>query len=122
MAKGGSLYLMQKDRAKLLRQAAKQMGVNFSRSDREKNPGERFAVAKIVPLSDASAAVFYRKTPGKKLALAWFYWLNRTVNPTWQGFFLSYNHLTSLERLKEMLDWIETENFPKNFDDDERTD
>lgn len=105
---------MQKDRARLLEVAAQNMAELFSKKDRPKNPDETFTVVRRMPLSDTSAAIVFRKTPGGKLAVAWFYWVNLARNPEWRGFFVSHTHLVDLGRIKDLLHKVEQYNYPKN--------
>jgi len=80
---------MQKKIAKDLIIKARQVGVNFSRKDREGNVnGEEFALKTCYALSDHTALVTYNKTTTKD-ALAFFFY----VDGYWEYFFPTDKHM-----------------------------
>ena len=105
---------MQQGRAIKLQRSADTAAENFSRPDRARNfTKEKFSVYSLQPLSETTAAVIFLKSSGKK-ALAFFYWINAN-NGHWRYFFVSDSHLLGLRKLEGILENIEMENFPLNF-------
>lgn len=87
---------------------------NFSNPDREHNGnGETFAVRKIIPLSETTAAVTFNKNTGK-IAIAFCYYINQSGGQ-WQYFFPSDSHLMGMKKVEPILDEIEKHNFRFNF-------
>ena len=106
---------MTKDLARALRAKAVEVGGLFSRPDRAKNPGgETFSLIDLRPLSEATAVAYYRKAPSKKLALAFFYYLN-AGHPRWEYFFPTDSHVLGMGKVADLLTGIEHNNFPLNF-------
>ena len=105
---------MQAQRAILLRRFAADFAAMLSNPDRPKNPGEIFRVVDIVVLSEMTAAIKMKKDTGK-LALGWAYWVPRAYNPEWRGFCVTYQHLTGMEKVADLLHDIEQHNYWLNF-------
>lgn len=102
---------MNQQTARLLRNKAVEVALNFSRPDRGGNPAaEVFQVDRTVVLSEVTAAVIFHKSSGKK-AVAFFYYINSRAAPRWEYFFITYTHLTCLDRVKELLFDVEQHNY-----------
>ena len=74
---------------------------------------ESFTVRKIIPLSDLTATVQFKKSSGK-IGLAFFYWI-KSSGGYWQYFFPTDSHIIGMNRMKDMLHNVEQHNFDKNF-------
>lgn len=107
---------MNKEIAQKLEQKAGEIAEAFSNTDREYNhANERFEVEKIIPASEKTAFVVFRKEPSKKYGLAFLYYLKDPKNGYWQYFFPSESHLYGMLKLKAMMQVVEEYNYPKNF-------
>jgi hypothetical protein len=110
---------MRKEVAQMLKAEAENTARVFS--NRANRPAEPFEVHRIIPLSEALAAVIYLKEQGKK-AMAFFYFL-RDMGPErrgqWRCFFPTDSHLLGLRNFLDIKQKVEEENFGLNFDDDE---
>lgn len=85
----------------------------FSRVDRPKNiTQEIFKVEKIVPLSESTAAVYYRKNT-EKIGLCFFYWIN-SGEGYWQYFFPTDSHIIGMGLFGNLKQQVEEKNFDKN--------
>ena len=110
---------MKAERSRQLEDTATEVAANYSKR-RDLNPtAEVFEVRKVKPLSETTAAVVYLKTATekvvrRKLALAFFYWVPSGPQGKWLHMFISYNHLNSLERMRELLDTVEEYNHGQN--------
>ena len=104
---------MQKNRAIELKKFAKTIAENFSRADRDFNySGETFEVYELVPLSESTALIKFKKSSGK-FSIAFCYWINMNGGQ-WRYFFPTYDHCIGMESVKEELRAIEIINFDKN--------
>ncbi len=109
---------MKKEVAKALWQEMHDVADRYSKSDRPNNyANETYEVGEYRILGERSAAVIYDKKPTEKKALAWFYYMTPGSGPKWYHVFLSYDHLTNMEKLREMLYAVEQHNFPKSVND-----
>lgn len=105
---------MKKDRAIELRALAFQVADNFSRKDREFNfSGETFDVEKIIPTSENTAVILFRKNTGKK-GLAFCYYINM-AGGMWKYFFPTYDHCVGMNLVEGYLHEVEEDNFKYNF-------
>jgi hypothetical protein len=105
---------MKKDLVEKLVLKAGMIAADFSRPDRQFNTNQEvFKVEKILPMSESTAAVFFRKEPTKKLAVAFLYWINGG-NGYWQYFFPTDSHVLGMGKIARHLDEVEAENFLKN--------
>jgi hypothetical protein len=103
---------MQKQMAVGLLNTAEHVAKQFSNTDRGGNYlNETFTVSQIEVLSECTAAVTFSKEPTKKKAVAWFYYINSRSKPRWEYFFVTYSHLTGLERVADTLHRVEQHNF-----------
>jgi len=108
---------MKRDLVRLLRTRAEEIAQAFSDPARQKTTGYprlTYEVEEYKPLSEHTAAVFFRKSDGKR-ALAFFYWVQSRTNPRWEFFFPTDSHLLGMMRLSEMLAKVEQNNFPVNL-------
>lgn len=106
---------MQHERALLLQEAAAKTAHMFSNKARAGNVlNETFSVGRIVALGEATAAVVFNKEPTGKRAVAWYYFVNSGRSPRWEHFFISYAHLASLSKVKDLLHEVEQHNFGLN--------
>ena len=100
-----------------LRAAAGDIARVFSRPERKAQfTGEDFQVDRIIPLSETTAAVIYRKTKGKVAAAFFFY---RRRSQRWEWFFPTDSHVLGMVKFADVLLAIERHNFPLNFQKDE---
>lgn len=102
---------MQTGMAKSLKRKAHEVAELFSSPRGGNTLNETFVVKNIVILSEATAAVVFHKEPTRKQAVAWFYHLNSRRKPRWEYFFITYQHLASLERVSGLLHEVEQFNF-----------
>ena len=104
---------MQKDRAIKLKELSKRIAENFSNPNREFNhTNETFEVSKIIPLSESTAIIRFKKSTGK-LGLAFCYWINMSGG-NWMYFFPTYDHCAGFDMLKDQLHKVEIHNFEFN--------
>lgn len=105
---------MNKERAIELKNAALSVAYKFSQKDRVGNfNGETFELVDVVPASDDSAVVFYKKNT-EKIALALFYYLDGST-PGWRYFFPKDTHISGFRAFEHYKSQIERENFKYNF-------
>jgi hypothetical protein len=103
---------MRVDMARQLKGKAASVAKTFSDKTRGGNhAGETFNVERIDILSETTAVVTFNKEPTKKKAAAFFYFIASHKQPRWEYFFVTYNHLAGLERIKDVLYEIEQHNF-----------
>ena len=104
---------MQKSRVIKLKQLSKTIAANFSNPNREFNhTNETFEVDKLIPLSESTALIRFKKNTGK-MGLAFCYWLNM-AGGKWMYFFPTYDHCAGFDMLKDELHKIEIHNFEFN--------
>jgi len=102
---------MNKQIAISLEALAEKVATMFSRKDRAGNVnGETFILRRIDVLSEDTAAGVYQKSTGK-YAIVFFYHIARGRSAGWQYFFPTYNHLTGLGKLQDLLHKCEQHNF-----------
>lgn len=105
---------MNKEIVQKLQLKAKDVANIFSNPERQLNFNrEIFSVEKIIPLSEYTAIVKYRKLPSDKLAVAFFIWINGGEG-FWMYFFPSDSHVRGMELVGRYLQEVEVENFGKN--------
>jgi len=106
---------MKKEIAKELQEFAKVVEERFSKHDREMNFNkEEFKIEKIIPSSDHSASVVFKKTSGK-LGVAFFYYQPNGVGKGWKYFFPTDSHITGMRAFEYHKLNAEEFNFDKNF-------
>lgn len=98
--------------ARQLKGKANHVASMFSEKSRGGNhAGETFHVDRIDILSETTAVVTFNKEPTGKKAAAFFYFIGSHRQPRWEYFFVTYNHLAGLERVKDVLFEVEQHNF-----------
>lgn len=106
---------MNKQIAIELEKFAKVVEERFSRTDREMNfNNESFKVHKIIPSSDHTASVVYKKSSGK-LGVAFFYYQPNGSGKGWKYFFPTDSHITGMRAFEYHKLNAEEFNFDKNF-------
>ena len=106
---------MKKEIAIELQVFAKVVQERFSKHDREMNFNkEEFKIEKIIPSSDHSASVVFKKTSGK-LGVAFFYYQPNGVGKGWKYFFPTDSHITGMRAFEYHKLNAEEFNFDKNF-------
>lgn len=105
---------MKKEMAIALKNKALEVAKTFSNPERLMNKtGETFELFEIVPLSESTASVTFKKNTDK-YSVAFFYYLNGNGG-YWCYFFPTYDHLEGLNQIRNILHEIEQKNFPMNF-------
>jgi len=106
---------MKKKIAFELKAKAEECAKHFSNPDRDFNYSkETFAVLRIIPLSEFTAAVIFLKS-SEKQATAFFYY----VKASWRYFFPSDSHLIGMRLFPNYKFDCEKYNYSKNFKGDE---
>tara|TARA_R100001510_G_scaffold57343_1_gene65095 strand:+ start:4269 stop:4592 length:324 start_codon:yes stop_codon:yes gene_type:complete len=106
---------MKKDRALELNEFAETIAdrfSNFARSGNQNN--ETFMVEEVIPISDDSAVVNFKKNTGK-LAVAFCYYINRGRSKGWKYFFPTDSHLHGFYAFQFYKLEAERKNYEKNF-------
>jgi hypothetical protein len=106
---------MNKQIALELQGFAEEIARRFSSNDRAGNGNnEDFAVDEIIPTSDHTAVINFRKTSGK-IGVAFAYYIVRGYSQGWRYFFPTDSHVNGLQAfLFYKLD-AERRNYSKNF-------
>ena len=87
---------MNKERAKELNVFCNTVAERFSNKSRQGNiNNETFSVDEIIPTSDDSAVVNFKKNTGK-LAVAFCYYINRGRSKGWKYFFPTDAHVVGM--------------------------
>ena len=87
----------------------------FSRKDREGNYNkEDFGVDSIIPTSDHTAVVRFKKNTGK-IGLGFFYYIPRGMSKGWKYFFPTDSHINGFRAFELEKYQIEKENYKHNF-------
>lgn len=101
---------MNKVIAQKLSEKAIEISELFSNPNRAlNNNNEIFTIEKILPLSENTGGIVFKKNTGKR-ALCFLYYINGSFNG-WRYFFPSYNHIIGIEKVKVLLQKIEEMNF-----------
>tara|TARA_R100001224_G_scaffold40055_1_gene22903 strand:- start:311 stop:643 length:333 start_codon:yes stop_codon:yes gene_type:complete len=106
---------MNKERAKDLKEFATTIAErfsNFSRSGNQNN--ETFLVDEVIPISDDSAVINFKKSSGK-LAVAFCYYINRGRSKGWKYFFPTDSHLHGFYAFQYYKLEAERKNYKHNF-------
>lgn len=107
---------MNKQIAKELKQSAEIVADRFSNKQREGNVnGEDFSIDRIIPTSDHTAVVRFRKNTGK-IGLAFFYYIPRGFSRGWKYFFPTDSHINGFRAFELEKYQVEKENYEHNFD------
>jgi hypothetical protein len=75
---------------------------------------ESFSVEEIIPTSDHSACVNFSKTGGK-VAVAFFYYINKGRSKGWKYFFPTDSHVNGFQAFLYYKLEAERRNYSKNF-------
>lgn len=106
---------MNKELAKSLDKYAHEIAARYSITDREQNFNkETFAVEEIIPTSDQTAVVFFKKSGGK-LGMGFFYHLSKGKDRGWHYFFPTDAHITGMSVAFFYKLEVERKNYLKNF-------
>lgn len=98
-----------------LKAQAEVVAKRFSRKDREQNfNNEDFKVDEIIPMSDHTACVYYRKTTDK-IGAAFFYYIPNGMSKGWKYFFPTDSHLNGLASFHYYKLEAERKNYSKNL-------
>ncbi len=109
---------MNKEIAQELKTEAERVSGLYSNPDREGNyAGEKFMVQEIIPTSDATAVVIYKKSTGK-FALALFYYIARGVSKGWKYLFPTDSHILGFRAFETFKLQAERNNYKYNFRED----
>jgi len=107
---------MNKERAKELDVFCNTVAERFSNKTRQGNiNNETFSVDEIIPTSDDSAVVNFKKNTGK-LAVAFCYYINRGRSKGWKYFFPTDAHTVGMNAFAFYKLEAERKNYKKNFD------
>ena len=107
---------MNSDIAKELNEFAQVIANRYSMTDREGNyNNESFKVEEIVPTSDHTAIINFRKSSGK-LGIAFCYYIARGKSKGWRYFFPTDSHINGFSAFLFYKLEVERENYSKNFD------
>lgn len=106
---------MNKNIAIELKEFVTVVATRFSRKDREGNfNNEDFAVEKVIPTSDHTAVVRFKKNTGK-VGLAFFYYIPRGKSKGWKYFFPTDSHVNGFKAFEFHKFIVEMENYDHNF-------
>jgi len=106
---------MKKIQVESLRIKVGEVAKAFSNPERSNNTQrEIYKVAQIIPLSETTAVGVFDKSPGGKKAIATFIYINGGVEGYWMYFFPTYDQISGLTRVADLLQEIEVFNFDKN--------
>lgn len=106
---------MNKQIANELNDFVKVVADRFSRKDREGNyNNEDFKVSEVVPTSDHTAVVIFKKTTGKE-GLAFFYYIARGASKGWKYFFPTDSHINGFRAFELYKFETERKNYKYNF-------
>lgn len=108
---------MNKQIAKELKEFVSTVAHRFSRKDREGNVnGEDFSVDSVIPTSDHTAVVRFKKSTGK-IGLALFYYIPRGMSKGWKYFFPTDSHINGFRAFELEKYQVEKENYKHNFNE-----
>ena len=111
---------MNRDRAKELKEFAQTVADRYSKFNRLGNQNqETFSVEEVIPISDDSAVVNFKKTSDKvqsgKIAVAFCYYINRGRSKGWKYFFPTDSHLHGFYAFQYYKLEAERKNYKHNF-------
>tara|TARA_R100000742_G_C4279180_1_gene103144 strand:- start:1314 stop:1718 length:405 start_codon:yes stop_codon:yes gene_type:complete len=108
---------MNKTIAQELKVFATVVANRFSQTKREGNVSdETFEVYEIIPTSDQTAIVFFKKNTAK-LGMGFFYYIARGVSQGWKYFFPTDSHIVGMMASHYYKLEVERKNYGKNFID-----
>ena len=110
---------MNKQIAKELNAFSKVIAGRFSRKDREGNvSGESFQVDEVIPTSDHTAVINFKKSSGK-IGVAFCYYIAKGMSKGWKYFFPTDSHLNGFQAFLYYKLEAERRNYDKNFNVDQ---
>jgi hypothetical protein len=110
---------MNKQIAKELNAFSKVIAGRFSRTDREGNvSGESFLVDEVIPTSDHTAVINFKKSSGK-IGVAFCYYIAKGMSKGWKYFFPTDSHLNGFQAFLYYKLEAERRNYDKNFNVDQ---
>ena len=106
---------MNKQIAKELNVFSKTIATRFSRKDREGNvSNESFLVDEVIPTSDHTAVINFKKSSGK-IGVAFCYYITKGMSKGWKYFFPTDSHLNGFQAFLYYKLEAERRNYDKNF-------
>lgn len=88
----------------------------YSNKNREGNyNNESFNIEEIIPTSDHTATVIFKKNTGK-LAAFLFYYINRGISKGWKYLVPTDSHITGFRAFEYYKLQVEKNNYKENFD------
>jgi|TARA_R110000787_G_scaffold4016_3_gene15663 hypothetical protein len=106
---------MNKERAKELQVFCNTVAERFSNNARQGNlNNETFFVDEIIPTSDDSAVINFKKNTGK-LAVAFCYYINRGRSKGWKYYFPTDAHVVGMQAFSYYKLEAERKNYKMNF-------
>jgi hypothetical protein len=106
---------MNKQIAIELKQESEIVAKKFSSMNREGNFNEEtFQVDEVIPMSDHTASVIFKKNTGK-LAAAFFYYINKGYSKGWKYYFPTDSHIIGMMSFNLSKLDVERKNYDKNF-------
>ena len=110
---------MNKQIAKELNVFSKVIAGRFSRKDREGNvSGELFQVDEVIPTSDHTAVINFKKSSGK-IGVAFCYYIAKGMSKGWKYFFPTDSHVNGFQAFLYYKLEAERRNYDKNFNVDQ---
>lgn len=108
---------MNKQIAIELNEAVELVRQRFSRTDRAMNLNqETFEIDEVIPTSDHTAVVKYKKQPTGKIGIAFFYYIQNGMSKGWKYFFPTDSHIAGMRGLEFVKFEIERYNYQYNFE------
>ena len=106
---------MNKQIAKELNEFASVIAKRYSRTEREGNVSkESFGVDEVIPTSDHTAVINFKKSSGK-IGVAFCYYIVKGVSKGWKYFFPTDSHLNGFQAFLFYKLEAERKNYSKNF-------
>lgn len=109
---------MKKTMAKELDDFVKKVQWRYSQKEREGNiNNELFNIKEIIPTSDSTACVMFKKSSGK-LAAFFFYYIGSGASKGWRYFVPSDSHIQGMRGFEYYKFQTERFNYKHNFDEE----
>jgi len=106
---------MNKEIAKELDKYANEICRRYSKKNRAGNYNkETFSISEVIPTSDHTASVIFKKDSGK-LAAFFFYYINRGASKGWKYFVPTDSHITGFRAFEYYKLNVERSNYKHNF-------
>jgi len=106
---------MKKEIAKELNKFSQVIAKRFSRPDREGNvSNETFIVEEVIPTSDHTAVINFKKNTGK-IGVAFCYYIVKGKSKGWKYFFPTDSHVNGFQAFLYYKLEAERRNYNKNF-------